>query len=96
VLPGQEEGNADYVIQGKAGERALDPVSALETIYHWLDQKGALLNDLAENARRLGRPRAAYQIAERVGGSRTHCGHLERAYRHPDQKRCQATPDRRL
>jgi 1,2-diacylglycerol 3-beta-galactosyltransferase len=66
VLPGQEAGNADYVVEGGAGELAPDPVSALETIYHWLDGEGMLLADRARNAQRLGRPRAAYEIAERV------------------------------
>jgi UDP-N-acetylglucosamine:LPS N-acetylglucosamine transferase len=66
VLPGQEAGNADYVIEGGAGELAPDPASALETIYHWLDRDGALLAERAQNARRLGHPRAAYEIAERV------------------------------
>jgi UDP-N-acetylglucosamine:LPS N-acetylglucosamine transferase len=66
VLPGQEEGNAEYVIQGGAGERVTDPVDALVTVYHWLDRQGALLEQAAQNARRLGRPRAAYEIADRV------------------------------
>jgi UDP-N-acetylglucosamine:LPS N-acetylglucosamine transferase len=66
VLPGQEAGNAGYVIEGGAGELAPDPVSALKTLYHWLDREGTLLAERARNARRLGRPRAAYEIAERV------------------------------
>lgn len=66
VLLGQEEGNADYVIRGGAGERVSDPVDALVTLYHWLDRKGALLDELTQNAVRLGRPCAAYEIGERV------------------------------
>jgi len=66
ILPGQEEGNADYVVRGGAGERVSDPVDALVTLYHWLDRKGALLGELTQNAVRLGRPRAAYEIGERV------------------------------
>jgi UDP-N-acetylglucosamine:LPS N-acetylglucosamine transferase len=66
VLPGQEAGNADYVVEGGAGKLASDPVSALETIYHWLDGNGMMLSQRAQNARRLGRPRAAYEIAKRV------------------------------
>lgn len=66
VLPGQEEGNAAYVVQGGAGKRVSDPVGALETVYHWLDEGGALLSERAENARRLGRPHAAERIAEHV------------------------------
>jgi 1,2-diacylglycerol 3-beta-galactosyltransferase len=66
VLPGQEAGNAEYVIEGGAGERVEDPVCALEVLYHWLDRDGAQLAKRAENARRLGCPRAAYAVAERV------------------------------
>jgi UDP-N-acetylglucosamine:LPS N-acetylglucosamine transferase len=66
VLPGQEEGNADYVVRGGAGERVSGPVEALVTLYHWLDPHSTLLSELAQNAARLGRPRAAYRIAERV------------------------------
>ena len=66
VLPGQEAGNAEYVIRGGAGEQVENPLEALETLYHWLDQGGARLAERAENARRLGRPLAAYEVAERV------------------------------
>jgi 1,2-diacylglycerol 3-beta-galactosyltransferase len=63
VLPGQEAGNADYVVQGGAGELAQDPVAALEILYHWLEKDAVLLAERSENARRLGRPRAAHEIA---------------------------------
>jgi len=66
VLPGQEAGNADYVVEGGAGERAADAIAALETVYHWLDRDGALLAERARGARRLGRPRAAYDVADRA------------------------------
>jgi 1,2-diacylglycerol 3-beta-galactosyltransferase len=66
VLPGQEAGNANYVIEGGAGELAQTPVAALEIIYHWLDRGQALLAERAQSARRLGRPRAAYKVAEQV------------------------------
>ena len=66
VIEGQETGNAAYVVSGGAGELAGDPVAALEILCHWLDQRGRLLGERAENARRLGRPRAAYDIAESV------------------------------
>jgi 1,2-diacylglycerol 3-beta-galactosyltransferase len=66
VLPGQETGNANYVIEGGAGELAQTPMAALEIIYHWLDRGQALLTERAQSARRLGRPRAAYEVAEQV------------------------------
>jgi 1,2-diacylglycerol 3-beta-galactosyltransferase len=66
VLPGQEVGNAEYVLAGGAGERAEDPFAVLEILYHWLDEEGALLAQCAENARELGKPCAAYRVAEEV------------------------------
>lgn len=68
VIEGQETGNAEHVIEGKAGDLAQDPVTALEVMYHWLDQDGALLAERARNARRLGHPRAAYDVAEKAWG----------------------------
>ena len=64
VIPGQETGNAQYVIDGGAGGIAHDPIEALEIMCHWLNQGGQQLADQAANARQLGRPRAAYDIAE--------------------------------
>jgi len=66
VLPGQETGNATYVIEGGASERAADGIAALEILHHWLDRDGALLAERARNARRLGCPHAAYDVAERA------------------------------
>jgi len=54
------------VVEGGAGERAADAIAALETVYHWLDRDGALLAERARGARRLGRPRAAYDVADRA------------------------------
>jgi 1,2-diacylglycerol 3-beta-galactosyltransferase len=66
VLPGQETGNARYVIEGGAGELVDDPLDALETVYHWLEKDGALLAERANRARELGRPEASHSIAELV------------------------------
>ncbi len=64
VLPGQETGNAEYVIENEAGEWVQTPVGALETLYHWLNYGGAQMRKRAENARKIGHPRAAYDIAD--------------------------------
>jgi len=66
VIPGQETGNADYVVAGKAGDLAQDPLEVLRTICHWLDRGGELFEERSKNALRLGRPQAAYDIAELV------------------------------
>jgi 1,2-diacylglycerol 3-beta-galactosyltransferase len=66
VTPGQEEGNADYVIKNGAAEWAKSPLAALETLCHWMDHSQELLTQRAQAARDLGRPRAAYTIADFV------------------------------
>ena len=66
VLPGQEVGNAEYVLEGDAGVRIENPVDALETLYHWLENEGELLREKTANARRLGRPQAALEIADHI------------------------------
>ncbi len=68
VIEGQETGNARYVVAHEAGELAETPEAVLESLCHWLDQDGRLLQKRAENARQLGRPHAAYDIAELVWG----------------------------
>ncbi|MCL5994635.1 MAG: glycosyltransferase [Chloroflexi bacterium] len=64
VIEGQETSNARYVIEGGAGELAHTPLEGLEIMCHWLAEGGELLAQRARNARRLGRPRAAYDAAE--------------------------------
>ncbi len=64
VIPGQETGNAEYVVNGGAGERIDDPLQALETMCHWLLNDEQLLKERSTNAAMLGRPRAAYDIVD--------------------------------
>ena len=64
VIPGQETGNANYVVNGGAGELIEEPLQALETLSHWLQADGQLLKERVANAIQLGRPRAAYDIAD--------------------------------
>jgi len=72
VIPGQETGNADYVIEGGAGELARQPLDALESLHHWLARGGELLARRAACARRLGRPRAAYDVADLTWAAAEH------------------------
>lgn len=64
VIEGQETGNAEFVVDNGAGEVARMPLDMLETLYHWLSNEGRLLQTRANNARRVGRPQAADEIAE--------------------------------
>lgn len=66
AIPGQETGNADYVVQNGAGDLAREPVEVLETISHWLMNDGELLRERTQNARLLGKPQAAYDVANAV------------------------------
>lgn len=66
VLPGQETGNAEYVIQNGAADLATDPLTALKVLHHWMMNDGELLKQRTENARILGKPHSAYAVAELV------------------------------
>jgi len=66
VIPGQETGNANYVVESGAGELALSAFDVLEIMHHWLDNGAELLARRAYNARQLGRPYASYEVAEMV------------------------------
>lgn len=66
IIPGQETGNAEFVVNQGAGEIALDPVSVLETVSHWLQDGHKVLQDCTKNAQALGKPEAAFTIAESV------------------------------
>lgn len=63
VIPGQEQGNALYVVQNGAGVVADDPIELLEYAFHWLQNDCATLKQCAERARKLGRPHAASDVA---------------------------------
>jgi len=64
VIPGQETGNANHVVSGNAGVLAKDPIEVLETVCHWLEKDRRLYRQQAQNARRLGHPRAAHDVAD--------------------------------
>ena len=64
VIPGQETGNAQFVVEGGAGELTMEPLLFLEAMAHWLADGGRLYQERAANARRLGRPEAAFVAAE--------------------------------
>ena len=66
VIPGQETGNANYVISGNAGVLAEEPTDVLEAMAHWLERDRHRYRQQAQNARRLGNPRAAFDIAALV------------------------------
>jgi UDP-N-acetylglucosamine:LPS N-acetylglucosamine transferase len=64
VTPGQEEGNANYIIEHGAAERAENPLRTMEVLFHWLQADQSLLKERAKNALILGRPKAAFEVAD--------------------------------
>jgi 1,2-diacylglycerol 3-beta-galactosyltransferase len=64
ALPGQEVGNAEMVVRSGVGELAVNEREVLETIAHWMGEDGKILKERAANSARLGRPRAAFDVAE--------------------------------
>jgi 1,2-diacylglycerol 3-beta-galactosyltransferase len=69
-MPGQEDGNVDYVVQEGAGKWAPDPADVVEGVRDWLKHP-ARRDAAVEACNRLARPDAALMIAtllaEKVG-----------------------------
>ncbi|CAK0894504.1 unnamed protein product, partial [Prorocentrum cordatum] len=66
-IPGQEEGNIAFVVDGGAGEFVADtdPDAIAEKVAAWLGDPEKLLQ-MSARARQLGRPGAALDIARRL------------------------------
>ncbi|MBI4927182.1 MAG: glycosyltransferase [Anaerolineae bacterium] len=64
MIPGQETGNADHVVRNAAGVIARSDAAVLETLTHWLKDECALLSQTAENARKAGKPNAAFDVVD--------------------------------
>lgn len=69
-LPGQEEGNADFVIEKEFGTLIpdYDPVAIAEEVGNWLEDS-ELLTRMSSAATRAGAPYAAREIARAIGES---------------------------
>jgi 1,2-diacylglycerol 3-beta-galactosyltransferase len=64
AIPGQEIGNATFVVSRGAATLAQTPTDFLEALWHWMADGRQLLREQAHSARLLGKPNAAYQVAE--------------------------------
>ena len=64
IIPGQETGNAEYVVEGGAADLAESPIKAMEVMAHWMMNDRKLLKERAQNSMRLGKPLAAYKAAD--------------------------------
>jgi 1,2-diacylglycerol 3-beta-galactosyltransferase len=65
-IPGQEEGNVDYVLDHQAGAYASEPAEIAQIIRGWLDSDRAELERVVAKATALARPDATLIIAERL------------------------------
>jgi 1,2-diacylglycerol 3-beta-galactosyltransferase len=62
-VPGQEEGNVDYVVKNKVGVMAHDPLELVDAIRRYIKPGSPELKRQQENAKRLSRPWASFDIA---------------------------------
>jgi 1,2-diacylglycerol 3-beta-galactosyltransferase len=68
AIPGQEEGNVSYVTSHQAGVYAPGPGRVARAVGDWLSKGQDFLRERAENARKLARPDAVWEIADEVWG----------------------------
>lgn len=66
AIPGQEEGNVDYVVDNHAGVFAPTAEMVSSAAATWLANDAAVMRRYAANARALARPNAVWDIADEV------------------------------
>ena len=64
-MPGQEDGNVDYVVEKGAGVWAPYPEQVVATLRYWLDHP-EVHKEVSATSRRLARPDASKDIAQRI------------------------------
>lgn len=64
VIPGQETGNMEFVVENGAGVWADNPMSVLEALAHYSANDYDQLKQAAKAAASLGKPLAAFEAAE--------------------------------
>jgi 1,2-diacylglycerol 3-beta-galactosyltransferase len=65
-VPGQEEGNVDYVLNNGVGILARDSIELVDTLRLLLKPGSQVMQQQLANAKRLSRPRASFAIAEAI------------------------------
>jgi len=66
AIPGQEEGNVDYVVEHDAGIYAPEPERVASIVREWLAEGTQALKERAARARAIARPEAVWDIADEV------------------------------
>jgi 1,2-diacylglycerol 3-beta-galactosyltransferase len=67
-IAGQESGNVPYVLKHGVGVYVQDPWQIAEVVGGWFGPQRDKLEQIATNARLLGRPEATFQIVEEIVG----------------------------
>ena len=65
-IPGQEEGNVDFVVENGVGRYASHPRQIAAIVGRWLDPGCVEVRQIAANALQLARPHATCQIVEEI------------------------------
>ncbi len=66
AIPGQEEGNVDFVVDNAIGMFAPQPDMLVATLRQWLDEADDTLQACASRARSMAYPDAVWKIAESI------------------------------
>lgn len=66
LVPGQEDGNVDFVVDNDAGTFAPGPQAVAQAVVSWLSEPRERLQQRAANAHKIARPDAVWEIARTV------------------------------
>ena len=67
-IPGQEEGNIPYVVDGGVGEFTTDPATIAGIVARWFGPERERLDNMAAKARTFGYPQATFDIVRSIRG----------------------------
>jgi 1,2-diacylglycerol 3-beta-galactosyltransferase len=67
-IPGQEEGNISYVVDGGVGEFTTDPAAIAGVVARWFGPERSRLQAMSAKARSLGHPQATFDIVRSIRG----------------------------
>ena len=67
-VPGQEEGNVDFVLKNNVGILAYDSIELVDGLRRLVKPGSATMRRQIENAKRLSRPQASFDIAQCILG----------------------------
>jgi 1,2-diacylglycerol 3-beta-galactosyltransferase len=67
-VPGQEEGNVDFVTENDTGVLAHDSAEMIDALRRLIKPGSQIMSQQLENARRISRPRASFDIVNHILG----------------------------